>query len=841
MGSRVFSAIALALLCFPSGQAADAKTALQEAVTAFEQGDFSGAEVKLRAELKAHPNDAEALSLLGFALDSQNKLSEADSIHRRAIAGSPDSGTVLGRYAHHLQISGDEDRARDVYRKVIAADPADTYANVQLAQLLLKLKDAAPAKQALGYLDHLPAKQLENPQVAVLRLAALDLSGDRQQADTVFASLSSATSQDASLSGSLGWTLAEAGLYERAETFLTHALAADPSNFRVLYDLGVVALYGRHYDRAREVLETAVRQQPGNVDALYSLAFVYSALQQPEPTLRLAAQAARLAPKRADVQRLIAVTAAELRAYEDSAAAWDRYLALVPKDDAARRERGFARIHLREFDTGMADLEWYIARHPGDPVGHYELGLAQSTNDPTKGIASLDKALELKPDYVDARAARGALNYVQGKPEAAVADLEAAAAAQSTNGMILDRLGQAYRALDRLTDAIRVLRRAVELSPAESTIQLHLGSALSEAGQTAEADLLMDRYRQMRPVQAPRGLMNYLSMTPDQQRADYRARVEKAVRENPGDAGAQVHYLKLSLEENQMDQAAATAKIIAGLHAGPAVLADAGRALLEARQYSAAKELLDKAAAADPSAGLDLDLSVAAFHTVGPVEGLRQMNRVAAARRNADYYSARAQMLDALEKGGEAIAAMEQAIQVSPKRPDLYWQAAVLLSRNHRSGEALELLDRAEKILPQEPQIPLVKATLLESSGQTGEAEKLLNQLQRRWPEGAPLWVARGIMMAAHGQFAEARQALETAVALGARSPEAFYYLAESTIRSSPERIDAAEAAIRKALMLAPRDPAIKALAGQIASRRPDPASGPDPHKLFQTRPPQDW
>jgi len=84
----------------------------------------------------------------------------------------------------------------------------------------------------------------------------------------------------------------------------------------------------------------------------------------------------------------------------------------------------------------------------------------------------------------------------------------------------------------------------------------------------------------MRPTQAPRDLMRYLSLTPEQQRADYRARVEKAVHDNPGDANAQLHYLKLSLEDTQTDQAIRTARTIASLKA-PAVLADAGRAMLE--------------------------------------------------------------------------------------------------------------------------------------------------------------------------------------------------------------------------------------------------------------------
>jgi tetratricopeptide (TPR) repeat protein len=567
--------------------------------------------------------------------------------------------------------------------------------------------------------------------------------------------------------------LAQAGFYERADVFLTQALALEPANFRLLYDLGVVALYGHHYERARDLLETAVRQQSENVDALYSLGFVYSAMKQPEAALRVLAQAARLAPKRSDVVRLIAVTTGELSADEDSAAAWDRYLQLVPTDDTARRERGFARTHIHQFETGMADLQWYLARHPDDPIAYYQLGLAQSTNDPTKGIESLNKALVLKPDFVEARAARGTLHYVQGDAEAAVPDLEAAAAGGPANGLVLDRLGQAYRALDRLDDAVRVLRRAADLAPGESTIVLHLASALAEKGQDAESEILMGRYRQMRPPQAPKDLMRFLRLTPEQQRADYRVRVESAVRDHPEDPIAQEQYLKLSLEEGHVDQAAVAARAIEKLKPGAAVLADAGRALLEARQYAPARALLEKAAAADPSAGLELDLAVAVFETSGAADGLRQLDRVSQAHRGAAYELARARMLDASGKPDEAIAAMNRAIEGTPKDPDLYWQASVLLHRNGSDKEALTILEKAEQSLPQEPQIRVIRAALLELTGQTDEALRLLDTVRHRWPEFPAAWVATGMIHAAHERNSEARQALATAVSVGAHSPEA--------------------------------------------------------------------
>jgi Flp pilus assembly protein TadD len=828
----------LAALCL----AADLTPGMREAVTALQRGDFTSAETKLRAELKLRPNDGEALSLLGVALDNQKKFSEADPVHRRAIAATPPTARAFGNYGTHLLLTGNERGARDAFQKALAVDRNDPFANLHLARFALAAKDS---KGTLLYLDQLPATQQDDPDAAVLRLAALDLGGERQKADEVFQRLSAATRSNAEWSGSLGWTLAQAGLYERAEAFLTQALTLQPANFHFLYDLGVVALYSQRYERARELLETAVRQQPEQPDALYSLAFVYNALQQPEPALRLLAQAARVAPQRTDVLRLIAVTTGELSADEDSAAAWDRYLKLVPNDDTARRERGFARTHIREFESGIADLEWYIARHPADPIAYYQLGMAQSNSDPTKGIESLNKALALKPGFTAARAARGALHYVQGNPEAAVPDLEAATAGEPSNGLILDRLGQAYRALDRLDDAIRALRRAAELAPGESTVVLHLASALAEAGKDAESEILMGRYRQMRPPQAPKDLMRYLSLTPEQQRADYRVRVEKAVQEHPEDAIAQVHYLKLSLEEGRMDDAATAARAIAGLKTSAAVMADAGRALLEARQYATAKGLLERAAAADPSAGLELDLATAVFHTNGAADGLRQLERVPSARLGAEYRLARAQMLDASGKAGDAIAEMNRAIEASPKAPHLYWQEAILLFRNERGADALELLSKAAQSMPQERQFPVIHAVLLELSGQSEEAIRELDTVQRRWPEFSASGVARGIFDAAHDRCPEASQALSTAVSLGAHSPEVLGHLADCILRSAPARTEEAESAIKWALRLAPGDPWLQSLTAQIPKKGVTPArpaeAAPDPRRLFQARPPGEW
>src|SRR5262249_51337223 len=148
------------------------------------------------------------------------------------------------------------------------------------------------------------------------------------------------------------------------------------------------------------------------------------ALKQWEHALGLLAQAARLAPERADVQKLIAIAATELHAYDDAIAAWDRYLKLEPDDDLARRERGSAAARIGRFEQALADLALFAERHPSDPRAHFELGIAEAEHDPAKALAHLDKAIALKGDFAAARSARGAIHYHQGKPEAAVTDLE---------------------------------------------------------------------------------------------------------------------------------------------------------------------------------------------------------------------------------------------------------------------------------------------------------------------------------------------------------------------------------------------------------------------------------
>jgi tetratricopeptide (TPR) repeat protein len=779
--SAVLLAVALSL-------AGDDRPAIRAALAALQRGDFAVAEQTLRPEVQARPKDASALTLLGVALDGQKKFAEAEAVHHRAVANAPNSPDAWNNYANHLMEAGDQAGASRLYLRVVALDVSNYNANVQLARLSVGAKNGA---EALSYFQHLPASQQDAPRLAPLRVAALYLAGETAQADALAARWLAVTKSDLPQSFALGLALANAGQFAKAGAFFTQALALAPSDFNLLFNLGVVAYRAGNFKRAREVLEAAGRQQPENVDVLYNLACVEHAANRNESAVALLAKAALLAPQRADVQKLLAMSTGDLGALDDAAAAWDHYLKLVPDDDVARRERGFVAFQKGLFEQGLTEVQGFVARHPDDPVGHYELGAIQNKDNPAQALTEYDRAVALNPAFAAAHSERGSLYYQMGKPESAFADLEAAVALRPDDAVSLDRLGQTYLALDRTADALRVLSQAATLAPDDSKTQLHLARALADNGQAAESKAAMDRFRRLGPVvnrAVPGGLVDYLSLTPDQRRADYRRRVERLVREHPDDAQGQTGLLELLLEDGQWPQAAETARTIAALKPSATVLANAGRALLEARQYVPAQELLRKAAAAAaPPAELQLDLAVAVFHVSGPAEGLRQLDSVPDSGRTGEFYLARAEMLDAAGNASQAAAALDQALRNSPGQAAPYLQACIFLLGKNRPDDVLRVSDEAIKTMPQDRQILLLRAVALEEAGRTEEARRVLEQIQNRWPEWAAAWAVDGIVLAAHGQRQEAIAALRTAVALGVNSADVKRYL-EQVSAGTPDQ-----------------------------------------------------
>src|SRR5207244_2714996 len=88
--------------------------------------------------------------------------------------------------------------------------------------------------EALDYLNHLPTGQFDSPLVAPLRIAALYVASNTQEADALAARWLAAAKSDFRLSLSIGGVLADAAQFRKAQEFLTQALTLAPSDFGAL-------------------------------------------------------------------------------------------------------------------------------------------------------------------------------------------------------------------------------------------------------------------------------------------------------------------------------------------------------------------------------------------------------------------------------------------------------------------------------------------------------------------------------------------------------------------------------------------------------------------------------
>jgi tetratricopeptide (TPR) repeat protein len=795
-----------------------------QATVAFQQGQMDEAERVLRSALRDHPRDAQALGLLGVILDAQKRYEEAETCYSQSLKLAPKSAALQNNLGNHYLARGMPDRARTTFLRVVAIDPGHPNANLQLAQMSVSRKEG---KEALQYLNRLPDTEQASLTVQLLRARSLYSSGQRVAAEQIVTQIGKQATGDPRPAFSLGMVFVEWERFAEAERAFNRALEAAPANFDILYNLGLAATRAGHLDRAQEVFEVALRQRPEDVDCLYGLARVQAQQGKNYLATGLLVKAQRLAPKRPDVLLFLAHTSEQLGFFGDSASAYDQYLKLRPDDDMARRERGFALSRSGKMKDGLQDLEWYTQKHPKEADGLYKLAIAEMLGDREKALKHLTQALESAPDQLPIRYARALLQYQEGKPAQSIEDLKVVLQHEPDHVRALDLLGQSLLLLDQPQEAAKPLSRAVELAPRDPTLLIHYSRVLRRLGRKVDAEMMLARFKEVATEEGRQrphtGLFDYLNLSPAEKRAHYLDHLQKRLTANPEDTGLRVQWGKAMLEEGKIAEALETFHQVQKLTQDGNLLAECGKALLEYEQYEAAKPFLEAAAgSASSPAEVRLDLALAVFHAKGPKEGLASLDQMPAEQRKGDYYLLRAQMLDALGQFQEAAETLNRGFRAAPTRPDLYFQASLFLIKHNKYEEAQQLLRQALRIVPDTPELMFTQAILFELLKQPEDAKKLLTRMQSRWPEWEMPYLIHGIILEIHLFSEEAKSMLETAIALGANDPAAYYFLALATMHASPDDTENARKVISQALRLSPEDPYILSLAGKNALSRKD-------------------
>jgi len=423
--------------------------------------------------------------------------------------------------------------------------------------------------------------------------------------------------------------------------------------------------------------------------------------------------------------------------------------------------------------------------------------------------------------------------------------------------------GAALDSQQRYDEAKAYYQRALKIAPNSAPVLNNVGNHYLASGDKAQARRFYMRTVAVDPHHVNANLQ-LAQMSVDEKDGKkalaYLSRLSSSETSDPGAALLKARALALAgkcpdaaqLLERLQDQAAEGAAFSIGMtyaqcklysraersfsraaDADPgnfAVLYNLGLASLEAGHPERAANALETALKQRPEDGdcqsalarARLDLAIIHFHQQGAQAALSTLDQIPTTDRNGDYYLLRAQVLDSLGKTEEAVDALNLGMRAAPTRSDLYLQAAGFLLKHNLLREALNLLDQASRVLPDDRELRLARVVTLELLSRETDAQKLLAEIQARWPKWDRAYQLKGILLEIQLKSSEARQALDTAISLGANTPEVYYYKALAITHAEPDDLDGAQNAINHALALTSTDPYAFVLAGKIALAKKD-------------------
>jgi tetratricopeptide (TPR) repeat protein len=161
-------------------------------------------------------------------------------------------------------------------------------------------------------------------------------------------------------------------------------------------------------------------------------------------------------------------------------------------------------LYLKEFDDAVKDWKQLIQLEPKNPDPHRYIGTIHlGRREYPEALDSFQKALALKPDYVDVIWARAQIHFWQARPKQALAELDPVIAMLPPDKPhTLNIRGDVYRALSELEKAAADYTRLIELRPNDHNAYIGLALVYEKQGKPEDAKACYDKLVAADPTSA---------------------------------------------------------------------------------------------------------------------------------------------------------------------------------------------------------------------------------------------------------------------------------------------------------------------------------------------------
>jgi tetratricopeptide (TPR) repeat protein len=434
------------------------------------QNDPENALKYLERIVSLHGDSFEILRLLGNIYYEMGKSQEALAIYEKALNLYPNSARMQHRYGLLLAKTGRFEDAEAAFQKAISIDPRFTESAGELARIFIENGRVGEAESVLETAVQ-NGFRTENIMLILgtlyMEIGKLDdgiqlLESQRQQTEL---------SPEAQIL--LGRLYFEAKEFEEAARIFKTRLAADPNNPDIARLLADIYLLIGDPDLALHYFRMAIDLDPDDYRRYLGLFFASSPrfAQQDASRIELPDRqgvevldqaGALVKPDDFNGNYLIGISYLSIDSLDTAEDYLTQALKLEPKDEGTLLNLANISERRNQYQQAENYLEILIQQKPDDPTicNFYGYLLSEMGKDLHRAEELIRKALAQDPSngyYIDSL---GWIYYQRGEYDLAVIELEKASRLVKGDPVILEHLGDVYRALNRLQDALTAYRES---------------------------------------------------------------------------------------------------------------------------------------------------------------------------------------------------------------------------------------------------------------------------------------------------------------------------------------------------------------------------------------------
>ena len=498
----------------------------------YSEGELETADQYLSNVIKTTPENLQARKVLAAARIKMREPDRAIEILESAVQGAdPQTMALLGS-AYMLQ--GDLERGQEWLNRAVESAPDVAALRTQLALTLLA---GGQTNKAINELQ-----------------SAVDLGQDILQADVllVLAHLKN-KDFDAALEASKGLEqrraqspipynltglayMAKGDLPSARERF-EKALQVDPAFVTAEINLARIEVAGKDLDAAQRRYETVLKSNPKHLGALLGLAALAELRNDPEALVAALERAKDANPTVTQPGLLLTRFYITRGDYLKALAVANELATRFPDDEPTLQMLARAQTLGGQVPNAIRSFDQLLRKNPQDPQLNYLAGGARwKGQDHTGAQAAFRRALELKPDFVDAQVALASVSLDAGDPETAMQSAKALQKSYPKSAIGYRIEGSVFAAKRDFKSAAAPFKKAFELEKTSTTAR-QLADALNQSGNTAGAVAVLTGWAKDNPkdleAQAMLGLFLQQVGRPKEAITVYEGVVSSDAKKNP--------------------------------------------------------------------------------------------------------------------------------------------------------------------------------------------------------------------------------------------------------------------------------------------------------------------